>query len=266
MPDTVARVAPVDVVDSLPASRPRPSWVIAHSFEDRPLGVLKSGKEAEVFLVERSSAGGSCLLAHKRYRPRHPKAGELRELGFSKGTVYRADSVYRQGWALNARDRRAVRGRTDYGLRLRHSVWPVNEMEMLERAWNAGASVPYPVERTEDGILMEFLGDRSQAAPRLVDARLERAELASAYDQLVASLLALTAAHVVHADLSVYNLLWWKDRLVIIDFPQAVDVRTNADAIDLLQRDVENVSTWFARRGVVRDAQAVFAELVAVAY
>ena len=256
----------VDVLDVPPSHRPPPPWVIDHSFEDEKLGVLKSGKEAEVFLVERRSSDRSCLLAHKRYRPRHPKSGELRELGFSKGTVYRADKIYRQGWALNARDRRSVAGRTDYGQRLKHSMWPVNEMVMLERAWRSGASVPYPVERTEDGILMEFLGDRSQAAPRLVDARLERDQVADAFDQLVESLRALTRAHIVHADLSVYNLLWWQERLVIIDFPQAVDVTENPDAISLLHRDVENVSTWFARRGVVRDPEAVFAELVALAY
>src|SRR5688572_32547897 len=46
---------------------------------------LKSGKEAEVFLLERRYASGSiALLAHKRYRPRRPSAGELRDLGFKR--------------------------------------------------------------------------------------------------------------------------------------------------------------------------------------
>src|SRR5438105_3767780 len=77
---------------STTGQRPVPSWLITHSYEDRDAGVLKSGKEAEVFLVERVSSQGSCLLVHKRYRPRYPKKGELQELGFSKGTIYRADS------------------------------------------------------------------------------------------------------------------------------------------------------------------------------
>ena len=249
----------------LAPNRPAPAWLIEHSFEDHRLGVLKSGKEAEVFLVERRSPDRSCLLAHKRYRPRRPARGELRELGFSKRTVYRHDQVYRAGWNLNARDRRAVAGATDYGRRLKGQVWPMNEMAMLERAWRAGASVPYPVERTDDGVLMEFIGNREQAAPRLVDARLETAELPEAFEQLVESLRALTAAHVVHADLSVYNLLWWRGRLVIIDLPQAVDVTENADALDLLHRDVENVCTWFARHRIECDPQAIFSELVALA-
>ena len=252
--------------ESLAPSRPAPAWLIDHSYEDHRLGVLKSGKEAEVFLVERRSPNGSCLLAHKRYRPRYPSAGDLRELGFSKATHYRHDSVYRAGWNLNARDRRAVRAGTDWGHKVKCMVWSMNEITMLERAWSAGASVPYPVERTDAGLLMEFIGDREQAAPRLVDARLENADLASAFEQLVESLLALTRAHVVHADLSVYNLLWWRGRLVIIDFPQAVDVRENVEALDLLQRDVENVCLWFSRRRIDNEPQEIFAQLVADAF
>ncbi|MFN2484224.1 MAG: RIO1 family regulatory kinase/ATPase [Candidatus Limnocylindria bacterium] len=252
--------------DLLAPDRPAPSWLIEHSYEDRRLGALKTGKEAEVFLVERRSAEGTCLLAHKRYRPRFPTAGELRELGFSKATRYRHDSVYRAGWAVNARDRRALKGATEWGRTLKGFMWPMNEMAMLERAWRAGASVPYPVERTEDGVLMEYIGDLEQAAPRLVDARLEADLLPSAFAQLVDSLRALTSAGVVHADLSVYNLLWWRDRLVMIDFPQAVTVTENPDALDLLHRDIANVCTWFGRRGVACDPGAIFAELLPLAF
>jgi RIO kinase 1 len=93
-----------------------PAWLVSESYEERVVGVLKSGKEAEVFLVERRSSDASCLLAHKRYRPRHPRKGELRDLGFSKGTIYRHDSVYRSGWHLPTRDRRAVETGTAHGL------------------------------------------------------------------------------------------------------------------------------------------------------
>ena len=252
--------------DLIAPDRPAPAWLIEHSFEEYRIGALKSGKEAEVFLVERRSQSGSCLLAHKRYRPRRPSPGELRELGFSNATAYRHDAVYRSGWNLNARDRRAVRGATDYGRRLKGAIWPVNEMVMLERAWRAGASVPYPVDRSSDGLLMEYIGDRDGAAPRLVDARLEYDEVKSAFEQLIETLRALTAAGIVHADLSVYNLLWWRGRLVVIDFPQAVTVTENPDALDLLNRDVDNVCAWFSRRRVACDPRAIFAELVAVAF
>ena len=137
---------------------------------------------------------------------------------------------------------------------------------MLRRAWQAGASVPYPVEQTEDGLMMEFIGDDSQAAPKLAQARLSDEELASAWQQLVGSVLALTMAGLVHADLSAYNLLWWEGRLVVIDLPQAVEFTTNTDAFDLLHRDVANVGEWFGRRGLAIDVEAVYAELVTVAW
>ncbi|HEY7590796.1 MAG TPA: RIO1 family regulatory kinase/ATPase, partial [Candidatus Limnocylindrales bacterium] len=234
--------------------------------EEERLGTLKSGKEAEVFLVERRSATGSCLLAEKRYRPRHPGKGELREEGFSKGTIYHNDSVYRTGWHLKARDARAVAKSTRHGEEVLARMWPQNELEMLRRAWQAGVSVPYPVDLTDDGLLMEYIGDASQAAPRLVAARLSRDELAGAWRQLVDNLVRLARARVVHADLSVYNLLWWQGRLIVIDFPQAVDAVTNATALDLLHRDVVNVATWFGRHGVTADAERVFGRLVSELY
>ena len=252
-------------MSSLPASeRPVPDWLVTESYEERRLGTLKSGKEAEVFLVERTSSTRSCLLAHKRYRPRHPAQGELRELGFSKGTIYRSDAVYRTGWNLNARDRRAVRKHSEHGQEVIAAAWPINELQMLRRAWRAGASVPYPLDLLDDGVLMQFCGDGQVAAPRLVDARLDADGLANAWSQLIDNLRLLAQAGVVHADLSVYNVLWWHDTVVVIDFPQAVDVIVNPDAPGLLHRDLLNVATWFGRRGVRIDAERVFGQLLSV--
>ena len=244
-------------------ARPAPDWLIQTDYTEHRLGTLKSGKEAEVFLVERRSADASCLLAHKRYRPRNPGQGELRELGFSKGTTYHHDAVYRTGWHLNSRDSRAMETHTAYSRQLKAAIWPEMELAALRRAWDAGASVPYPVEHLDDGVLMEFLGDEHGAAPRLVDARLDRPALEEAWRQLRHNLRLMCRAHIVHADLSVYNLLWWQERLVVIDLPQAVDDRTNAQAPGLLHRDIANVATWFGRRGVRVDADGLFVELLA---
>ena len=251
---------------STTGQRPVPSWLITHSYTDRDAGVLKSGKEAEVFLVERSSEEGSCLLAHKRYRPRYPGKGELRELGFSKGTIYRGDAIYRAGWNLNRRDGLAVRAGSRFGHQLAASIWPANEMAMLELAWRAGASVPYPVARTEEGLLMEFIGDHAAAAPRLVNARLEPAKAAGARRQLIDSLHAMASAGVVHGDLSPYNMLWWHGRLVVIDFPQAVEATTNPHALELLHRDLVNVADWFARQRAPIDVDRLYGSLLGLVF
>ncbi len=252
-----------------PLRGPSMAWPDGEAYEDHPRGTLKSGKEAEIFLVERRFASsGPRLLAHKRYRPRYPGKGELRELGFSNSTSYRGDAIYKAGWNIRARDRRALNAgnKSQWGHELTAQMWPMQEWEMLRRAWEAGASVPYPVERTDDGLLMQFIGDESQAAAKVAQARLTQDELASAWQQLTGSLVALTMGGLVHADLSVYNLLWWQGRLYVIDLPQAVEFTTNADAFELLHRDVANVGEWFTRRGVAVDVEAVYAELVSLAW
>jgi RIO kinase 1 len=242
------------------------AWPHGEPYEDQPLGTLKSGKEAEIFLVERRYASGPRLLAHKRYRPRYPVKGQLREEGFSNSTSYRGDSIYKASWFLPTRDKKAVMGGSRYGHELAGRLWPMQEFAMLTHAWKSGASVPYPVEQTDHGLLMEFIGDESMAAPKLAQAGLSRDELGSAWEQLLASVRALTGAGLVHADLSAYNLLWWEGRLVVIDLPQAVEFTTNSDAYDLLHRDVANVGDWFTRHGLAVDVEAVYAELLALAW
>jgi RIO kinase 1 len=61
-------------------------------------------------------------------------------------------------------------------------------------------------------------------------------------------------------------VLWWRDRIWLIDFPQAVDLFTNPHGFDLLHHDVTTMCAWFARHGVTTDAEAVFASLLAEAW
>lgn len=243
-----------------------PAWPSNEPYQDHARGTLKSGKEAEIFLVERRFASGSRLIAHKRYRPRYPGKGELRAEGFSNSTVYRGDAIYKASWFLPSRDKRAVMGGSRYGHELAAKLWPIQEWTVLRRAWEAGVSVPYPVEQTDRGLMMEFIGDDSQAAPKLAEARLSGEELFSAWTQLAENLRALTSAGFVHADLSAYNLLWWQGRLIVIDLPQAVEFVTNSDAYDLLHRDLANVGAFFARHGLAINVEATYAELVALAW
>jgi RIO kinase 1 len=252
--------------------RGRPyAWPDGEAFEDHPRGTLKSGKEAEIFLLERRfERSGPRLLAHKRYRIRYPGKDELRAEGFSNATSFRRHAMYRGGWNVDARDRRALSAgnKSRHGQALAATLWPIQEWTWMRRAWEAGVDVPYPVERTADGILMEFIGDPSAlvAAPKLAQARLQADAMASAWEQLASSLRALTRAGLVHADLSPYNLLWWEGRLVVIDLPQVVEFTTNPDAFELLHRDVANVGGWFARRGLPVDVETLYAELVGLAW
>jgi RIO kinase 1 len=247
------------------------AWLIAdpEPYEEYDLGSLKTGKEAEVFLVERVAPDGrSCLLAHKRYRPRDvTHKGELQELGFQRVANFVNDRAYRDGRTIgNSRDRRAAAKKSRHGKAMLRHDWPDNEFAMLERLAGAGVTVPFPVARTADGVLMQYIGDRTMAAPRLVHAGLNHSRVAHAATQLVENLRRMVEAGVVHADLSVYNLLWWDDVLWIIDVPQAVDISMNRQALDFLHRDLVNVAGWFTARDVTFGADELFSELAAAAF
>jgi RIO kinase 1 len=249
--------------------RPQPEWLIPDDVEytETELGTLKSGKEAEVSLIERTDGDRSILLAHKRYRPRTVTTkGELAALGFQRANTFMNDSTYRDGRKFaKSRDQRASERMTNYGKSLLTKRWTGHELDIMTRAWAAGVNVPYPVGPRGDGLLMEFIGDDTGAAPRLADTRLQPSERERALEQVVENLRLLVGAGFVHSDLSAFNLLWWQDQVWLIDFPQAVDMTQNPHALDYLLRDVTNIGTWFARQGVSVDTDSLYTDLVMIA-
>ena len=52
---------------------------------------------------------------------------------------------------------------------------------------------------------------------------------------------------IVHADLSEYNILWWNNEPYVIDFPQAIDKKTNPNAEEILDRDLRNITNFFGK-------------------
>lgn len=235
--------------------QPPPSWVITSDQAlDTDLGVLKTGKEADVSIVERRLHGEVNVLAVKRYRP-----PEHRD--------FRNDSVYRAGRRL--RDRRAQKAvdqGSSKGEPFKADEWAAWEFDALAAMWAAHAAVPYPVQRRGTEVMLEFLGDDDGPAPRLVDADIDASTATELFEQARELLALLAELGIAHADLSAYNLLVWHDRLYAIDFPQASDLITNPMGLSLLHRDVSNVCGFFARRGVVaaRDPEALFGTLVGV--
>jgi RIO kinase 1 len=245
--------------------RPTPDWLVDEPHHDVDLGVIKSGKEAQINLIERSGPDDRrALLARKRYLPREVKyKGQLEALGVQRSSAFRNDVQYREGRQFRkSRDRRAVERMSTYGKRLLQDRWTGHEHEVISTLWNAHVTVPYPVAYADDVFDLEFVGDIDGAAPQLNAAKLGVDELDEAWVQLVIGLRTITSLGFAHGDLSAYNLLWWNDRLWFIDFPQAIDIAANPMGVDFLHRDVVNVCAWFERRGVDADADDLFADLL----
>ena len=236
--------------------RPYPSWLVTElAAVDTELGILKTGKEADVFLLRRGVPGTdrSCLLAAKRYRSTEHRMFH-RDVGYLEGRRTR-----------DTRENRAVASRSAFGREAIAGQWAIAEFDALCRLFAAGVPVPYPVQILGTELLLEFIGSADgTAAPRLAETRPGRAELADLWDQLVTALVALAGDGLAHGDLSPYNLLVHEGRLVMIDLPQVVDVIANARGAWFLARDAENVGHWFAAHGLsgVRPEPADLADLL----
>lgn len=207
---------------------------------------LKSGKEATAFCCSGGPTSGLDLVAAKLYRP-------IETRGF------RNDNVYHAGrWdGADRRTKAAVAGKSKAGLAMRFSSWVEHEYRTLEILYEAGTAVPRPVTKSTDVILMAFIGDEDGPAPALKDVRLDLAEARRHFEQLLADIETWLARDRIHGDLSPYNILYWQDRLVTIDFPQAADPVSNPNAYDLLERDLVNVCRYFGKFGVRADPRRI---------
>ena len=228
--------------------RPYPRWLVTElAAADSELGILKTGKEADVFLVRRGVPGSdrSCLLAAKRYRAAEHK-------------MFHRDGAYLEGRRVRkSRDSRAMASRSSAGREMIARQWANAEFTALGQLYLAGVPVPYPVQVLGTEVLLEFIGEPDgTAAPRLAETRPQGAALADLWDQLVRALVTLAGHGLAHGDMSAYNLLVHRDRLIIIDWPQVVDVIANPRGAQFLDRDAANVSRWFAARGLTGAAPA----------
>lgn len=211
---------------------------------------VKSGKEATVYCCRAHPSVGCELVAAKIYRP-----GKFR--GYKSMDIYREGRVVR-----DQRQARAMKRGTRRGRDFQETAWTGVEFQMLTRPFNAGADVPEPILHTPASppfspaaaVLMEFVGDDDGPAPMLRNTELPSADAQDLFNLVIDNVELWLASNIIHGDLSAYNILYWQDSLVIIDFPQAVDPRQNSRAFELLHRDIGNVCSYWEQYGVRESA------------
>lgn len=156
--------------------------------------------------------------------------------------------------------------RTSFGKELISGQWAMAEFDALTRMWQLGLPVPYPVQISDTEMLMEFIGSPDGvAAPRLAQSRPDRAALPDLFEQLRTAMLTLAEHGWAHGDLSPYNVLLDRERVVIIDWPQIVDIIGNPHGPEFLERDARNIARWFTARGYEVDEDHFFGDLMAAA-
>jgi RIO kinase 1 len=245
---------------ALHGPEPRPDWVrTEHGAVDTELGMLKTGKEADVYLVRRAvpDTDQVSMLAAKRYRD-----GQHR--------LFHRDAGYLEGRRVRrSRENRAMANRTAFGKEMIAGQWAAAEFGALSRLWLIGQEsglvrVPYPVQLSGTEVMLEFIGDweTGEAAPRLAQVRADPDGLRDLWAQMTDALSVLARAQVAHGDLSPYNTLVHEGRLVLIDLPQIVDVVANPQGAGFIARDVKNVAAWFAARGLDVDPEGLIERLL----
>ena len=207
---------------------------------------VKGGKEANVYCCRAHPATGLELLAAKVFRPRIFRAMK-NDWFYKQGRTFHDP----EGKAIyDGRNLKAVRQNTRRGRQIDMASWCYHEYETIAACHAAGADVPRPFAHGHNSILMEFIGDESQAAPILQRVSLSRPEARELFDRLMYNVEVMLACYRIHADLSAYNVLYWDGRGTLIDFPQAVDPHTHPQALSLLVRDVERLCRYFTRQGL----------------
>jgi len=199
---------------------------------DEVISQLMSGKEATVYVVR----CGSEIRCAKVYKD----AGKR---SFKKAVLYREGRKSR-----NSRRARAIEKGSSFGRNQQEAAWKNAEVDALARVANAGVRVPKQYGCFDGVLLMELITDEDgNVAPRLNDVSMT-AELAIEDHAVVMKyVMRMLCVGVVHGDLSEFNVLVDQYGPVIIDMPQAVDAAGNNNAKSMFERDVNNITNYYAQ-------------------
>ncbi len=218
---------------------------------------VKGGKEANVYACTAHPATGLALIAAKLYRPR-----ELRHL--------KNDAIYKAGRQLRDAEGKQIKGRrvklalnkkTSFGKSVDIQWWIGNEYRTQTQLYEAGANVPKPIGHQGNTILMAYIGDEYGPAPTLSEVRIPKDEAEQLFRRIMENVWLMLENHLIHGDLSAYNILYWDSDVYLIDFPQMVEARHNPHAYELLERDITRVCEYFANLGVAHDPVALAQDL-----
>ena len=191
-----------------------------------------SGKEAQVFLVR----CGQEIRCAKVYK-------DVADRSFKKAVQYHEGRKIR-----NSRRHRAMEKRSKFGRDQQEVVWQRAEVNALFRLAEAGVRVPKAYGLFNGVLLMELItGADGEAAPRLNDITMSAAQAIKDHATVMSFVLRMMCIGLIHGDLSEFNVLQEEDGPVIIDLPQAVNAAGNNSAKSMLQRDVNNITQYYAQ-------------------
>ncbi|MCA6060713.1 MULTISPECIES: PA4780 family RIO1-like protein kinase [Thalassolituus] len=199
---------------------------------DEVIRPLMSGKEASVYVVR----CGDEIRCAKVYK-------EADKRSFKQAVQYQEGRKVR-----NSRRQRAMEKGSKFGRKQQEDAWHNAEVEALYRLARAGVRVPAPYGCFDGVLLMELVTDEAgNVAPRLNDVAMSEEQALEDHYEVMHYVKLMLVEGLVHGDLSEFNVLVDDYGPVIIDLPQAVDAAANNHARSMLQRDVDNMTNYYAQ-------------------
>ncbi|MFT5481807.1 MAG: RIO kinase 1 [Halieaceae bacterium] len=206
--------------------------LIEDGLVDEVLRQLMSGKEATVYVVR----CGSEIRCAKVYK-------EVEKRSFKQAVQYQEARKVR-----NTRRARAMEKRSKYGRKQQEKLWHSAEVDALYRLAAADVRVPQPYGCFDGVLLMELVTtEDGQVAPRLCEVELTVEQALEDHAQVMRYVVRMLCAGLVHGDLSEFNVLVDEYGPIIIDLPQAVDAAANNHAEAMLERDVNNMTSFYGQ-------------------
>jgi len=204
-------------------------------------GCISTGKEANVYLA----LGSMDIAKREPFSPNEDGTIPVKEYAVK---VFKTSIlIFKDRERYVSGEFRFRNGHCKGNPRKMVQLWAEKEVRNLKRiAMNDCIKVPTPHILKNNIIVMDFLGENGNAAPRLRDANIE--DWRPIYDQCLLLIRRLyQRSKLVHADLSEYNLLWHKNEIWIIDVSQSVE-HDHPMALDFLRRDCSIMNDFFDKK------------------
>jgi RIO kinase 1 len=149
-----------------------------------------------------------------------------------------------------------------YGYKNRRTIieeWARKEFRNLELLHQAKIRAPAPIKCVHNVLIMEYIGDATKPAPMLKDVLLRNP--AKIYNEIIGFITRMYKIKIVHADLSAFNILMFRQKPYLIDIGQGV-LLDHPSSSEFLKRDIHNIVHYFKKYDIEGNERELFENLV----
>jgi RIO kinase 2 len=177
------------------------------------------GKESDIILVQDEN-GNDCVMKLQRL-------GRCSFRTVSRNRDYKGNGKTRRGESWFYLSRLAAQ----------------KEFAFMKMLYDEGFPVPKPIDHNRHVVIMELV--KGTLLNHIQDMGGQENKV---YERCLALMVRLAEHGLIHGDFNEFNIMITDDfRVIMIDFPQMVST-DHRNAVELFDRDVQNLANFFSRR------------------